>query len=370
MTKNIYLAICCFLLLTLSGADVASQNNPKLSPQQAAVVEQLKEELGKIGRSLGKIGRSRHIDATEMRQIIDVGLKNLDPILVGKHVVFSKKWLDYVGTNKPLTRQQFEHWRNRIDKVYDCFADLTGQPPAGGKKIFIDIGNQNDLKLESYKLAHAHNRVNIICFARDSKRFLPLVMHEIKTGSTSYTMIHEMAHIFADNKRWEAESESIANFLTMYALENAGFWYGMPSPRPPNIKVLTRGKELRTRTYKKLLESFQKNKIKPFQSDYEYDSVYDAYLMGLVEIVGWNTIKKAIRSYNDTNYVPKRKYQGDPKIVASREFFDRIEHFSGQKNVLRSGPDRGSLLDQYFPVKITPINNTPSNTYQLFPPQR
>jgi hypothetical protein len=61
-------------------------------------------------------------------------LNNLDPVLVGKHVVFSKKFLDHIGPNKSITAQQFAIMRDRTDRVYDAYKELTGSPPGAGEK--------------------------------------------------------------------------------------------------------------------------------------------------------------------------------------------------------------------------------------------
>jgi hypothetical protein len=358
----------------LSGANVAAQSASKLSSQQAATVEQLKNQLVQTSGNACLLQNTAR-NSAERQRVVNAALNNLDPILVGRNVVFSKVWLISVDTNKTLTRQQFEAWRNRVDKLYDCFWDLTGQPPAGGRKVFIDYRPQKDFDFHSDGLphnGHAHGGTSVICLNWNSEKFSQRLKHEVKTGSTEGIMIHEMGHIFASQKTWVAEEETIANFLTMYALEKGGFWYGMPKPTPhPAVLGLMKGKEYRAYISQKAWERYQKNTIRPFISkqDYAgshgYDSVYDFYLVGLVEVAGWDAIKKAIRSYNDDSYKPQYTYQGDLQKVRAREFFDRIVHFSGKPNVLRSLPDRGALLDRHLNVTVKaaapPKQSYPSN---------
>ena len=366
--KNVQRAVVIVVAVSMMLADADAQTLSRLSETQKQTVAQLKAELTQK-LEIAKRSTAKCVDAAEIQQIVDVALNDIPSIFVGRNVVFSKKWISYVGNDgkKPLTEQQFSAWRNRVDRIYDCLEDLTGQPPRAGTKIFVNLISRKDST--GAFAAHAHIWCNIICFDWHTKNFLPILTHEIKYGSTYSTMIHEIAHFFSYREPWDAESESIVNVLMAYVLENTNLWYGLPDGLSSRISSadayftdpLTKGKQLRVRTYSAPLRRFESNTIEPFHTivpfqSYKFNGAYDLYLLGLVEMAGWDAIKKGIRSYYDPSYKPRYIYQGDQKHVRARDFFDRIAHFSERPDVLQSLPDKGSLLDKCFPVTIIPVS--------------
>ena len=46
-----------------------------------------------------------------------------DPVLIGRYVVFSTEWLELVGNGRDgtVTRRQFQAWRDRVDRLYECY---------------------------------------------------------------------------------------------------------------------------------------------------------------------------------------------------------------------------------------------------------
>jgi predicted ATPase len=135
MTRNIYLAV--FISLLFSFVNAKAQNNPRLSPQQAAVVEQVKKDLIRWQPCF-----LRDFPANERSQRLEEALSNLDPVLVGKYVVLSKRWLTYIGNDRnrfPVTRAEFTRWVNLLDELYECYEEFVGHRPRGNGIIFIGI---------------------------------------------------------------------------------------------------------------------------------------------------------------------------------------------------------------------------------------
>jgi len=198
---NFFLIPLCLvfaMLLLLSANNNAVAQNTRLSPEQNETMRQL------IAQGYGRLcGGDRFEDA----------IKDIDPILVGRNVVFSNNWLRHIGLNNRLTRQQFERWRIMADEIYDCYEKLTGRPPKYGKKVFIDVN-----RFDGW--AHAHS--NRVCFSEEA--LIRDGAKQIREGST-WAMCHELGHIFSFGKDWEIEPEVAAHFLHFYWYETTGRRY-------------------------------------------------------------------------------------------------------------------------------------------------
>ncbi|MCL2104050.1 MAG: hypothetical protein FWH21_03195 [Kiritimatiellaeota bacterium] len=306
-------------------------------------VTQLKQELKKTMSTAGRNDCLKTVD-------IEADLTGLDPILIGSNIVFSKKWLNQINANA-LTRSDFERWRDNADQVFNAGVRFIGQDaPKNGLKVFIDLAAASNFKKipqspYPYFLAHAHSHTNVICY---NDTTLQDRFTQIKQSDCDCTMIHELGHIFANNRPWEAEPESWANLMVAYVLETAGIRYDEADART----------QYRQRMFNEAQEKFEKaRKVEVFA--YEDGTAYDYYLFGLVDKVGWEAYRKAFRSYYDGSYTLKKykvyqqsdrhNYKGDDKKVCARDFLDRIAYCSGQgEGVLRSLPDKGLLLDRYF----------------------
>jgi len=333
--------------MLLSDANkTAGQNTSHLPPQKAAVVKQMKDEFAKRHYLCGCIMDNPSLDnaATNARKrLVEEMLDNLDPILVGKHVVFSKKFLNHIGPNKSITAQQFEIMRDRTDRVYEAYKELTGKAPGAGEKVFINIAPEAYMRMPSGGYAGAHAHANMFCFNETG------VANGLKAAASHNSlpggMTHELAHVFAYATNWEVNPESVVPLLEAYAFETV-----------PAAQIgSTPGNKHRIGRFEAALNNFRNNKIEAFALDDPADSGYgahafDFYLMGLVDKGGWETYKKVIRSYADEPHVIHARFPGG-QAGKARDFFNRIERFSGKNGVLRSLPDNGALLDKHFNVQ-------------------
>ena len=326
---KILLASLFISVVLSSGANkAAGQNTAHLPPQKTAVVKQLKEEAAKRQFYLGCI--TGNLAVNERQRLVEEMLDNLDPILVGKHVVFSKKWRNYIGPNKSITAQQFESLRDRTDRVYDAYKELIGRAPKAGEKVYIEIRPAEYFRKPNggHVAGHAHS--NAFCINENFVR------------NSMGTLMHELAHVFAYATNWEVKAESIVPLLMAYAYET--------------IPGETLGNRHRISRFEAALNNFRTNKIEAFALDDPDDSGYgahafDFYLLGLVDKVGWETYKKVFRTYADEPHVTIARFPGG-QAGKARDLFDRIERLSGKPGVLRSLPDKGELLDKYFSVQV------------------
>jgi|GEM_PF-2238518 len=330
------------VVLSCGANKAAGQNTSHLPPQKAAVVKQLKEEVAKRQFYLGCITGS--LAANERQRLVEEMLDNLDPVLVGRNVIFSKKWLNYIGPNKSITAQQFESIRDRTDRVYDAYKELTGRAPKAGEKVYIEIRPAEYFRKPGGGHAGGHAHSNTFCC--NETGVASGLMSAASRNTVPGVITHELAHVFADATNWEINSESAVPLLEAYAFETV-----------PAAQIgATSGNRHRISRFEQSLDRFRKNNIVAFALDEAGASGYEAqafdfYLLGLVDKVGWETYKKVIRTYADEPFVSLTRFPGG-QAGKARDFFDRIERFSGKPGVLRSLPDRGELLDKYFSGQV------------------
>jgi len=343
MTKTVYLAVCCFFLFVLSSTDIAAQDLSHLPPDKQAVVKQVQEKLNGSGR----ICFSTSSNMLIYKEVVVKALDKIDPILVGKNVVFDKKWLDgVVGDGKPLTRRQFEAWRNRVDRIYDCYEDFTGSNPG---KVYIDLQPHGKFSHAS-TTGHAH-RAGGGCLNIDSG-YNKERWRAIANGFDSYVLMHEMGHAFSMGKIWCLDEESIAELMVAYAMEKGGARIDTINASNP--------KNHRQARYNQSLNASRGKDFPVSSEQSESPSLCRLYMFGMVEKVGWDVYKQTIHSYDGVRFSI-----GEIPIL---DFIKRLEHFSG-KPILRTLPDKGALLDKgigaervntYIPKNLQPkVANAP-----------
>ena len=374
-TQGIYLAC----VLAFAFGNVPAQCT-QLSPQQHETV-----------RLFLKTTLPRYVCLCEgfnvpMSQTMENAVKNIDPVLVSRYLIFSKNWLEFIGEdeNRQVTRQQFKKWTGNLDQLYECYETFMGQKPFETDVIFINLhGPQNPSK----GVAHAY--IGTICVNAESGAPFDNLLSEIRfRGTPGYVMLHELAHCFSmggplAQKDWTGELETVAELLVSYALEKGNFEFGYPGKISGTIH--------RQNLFKAAANNLENETIKPFS--YDNGSAYDLYMFGLVDKVGWDTLKKVIHSYHKGTYTQKKKYDNSQKILAPgkfqfvfphriHEFFDRVAHFHNEareqaktdplvlqtipiegrnltgEQVLRSFPDEGWFLNEYFTVPTKP-NSSP-----------
>ena len=315
------------------------------TPEKVAVVEQLRKDLN-----------NRRLTPAIQEKVDN--FYNADPILVGEHVVFSHNWIEYIGPSKQLSRQQFEVWKDKVDMLYKKYVELIGKTPVHGEKILINVRPfSNNSKVGGL----ASNSSNIFCFnSNDASSFRAELREIAIRGSTGMTIMHEMAHIFSSGNRWNVDYESTVDLIMSYAMEtNPMLYYGRPPQNMSNFNKVA-GNQHRHRFIQHAVDKFKNNRINAFGGG---GDAYSFYTLGLVDKIGWDTYKQVFRSYDDPGFEPNI-YANELRPARARDFFDRIEHFSGKPDVLRSLPDNGALLSRHFNAYVMQRNLVPLSREQ------
>ena len=181
-------------------------------------------------------------------------------------------------------------------------------------------------------------------------------------------MLHEIAHMFGPPEMgWLACSETMANLKVAYAAEKLGVQFGFPPEYGTFVSTwsatgnfstyrgIFRGTQYRMYEFDKARRNLINGYIKPFAACAFGGSVFDFYIFGLIEEIGWEPYRKAFHSYLDRDFTPAYTYSGERAHTRARDFLDRLVHFSGSPNLLSNGPDNGRLLE-VFEVTRTPRN--------------
>ena len=341
-----------------------AQQNTRLSPAQQQTVQQLVDELRGVNFT----------DACgiDIRFLTESGGRNIDPILVGRNLVFCQDWLARLR-DRSITGPQFRRFRDTLDDVYDAFADFLGRPPRRGEKIFVnvnkDISRRSDRTTTTRTEGHAHPAYNVICVPPHTRLWINVIR---SNDIMPFTEIHEIAHTFSVQapRHWVAETETVANWLTSYAVEKLDFrlCYN-PSMRTsisffdgrltdaridhPDLQIF-RGTQYRAFEFNKAHANFRRGvhtMPKWAKASYEDGSAYAYIMFGLPNRVGWEAIAQAVRSYNDSNFVQTRSFQGDRQNVMVHNFLYRVAHFSNRKDDLL-WQDAVIVVNHHFPVTV------------------
>lgn len=242
--------------------------------------------------------------------------------------MFSKEWSPYVGDGKKVSQTSFQTYRNDVDRLYTCYAGLIGATPKDGSKVYVDI------------IDHANNIPAIFDF--DGVNYIgyagldEFVWESLNDAGQLGYLRKPMTDTFVKNID-PKKNNSLNDLFQSYTFEHNGL-----NPYKGKSKDW-----YRKSVYDKSVKEFNKGKLDAFKESEHEVCAYDMYLLGLVDKVGWDTYEKALRSYKTRGYQSK-SYSGDSSVVAARDLLDRIEFYSGKKDVLRSLPDKGKLLDLHF----------------------
>ena len=339
--------------LFLSFALIFAASAAEYTPQQQQTIAQLKQQMAGM----------RNFDCSTSERVgvprvIIAMLDDIDPLLVGKNVIFSDRWLDYIGEEKSISRTRFADFVSKMDRAHDAFADLVGNNTTSRRKLFIDISYKQEETDHGLVAAHAHVMRDIICVAAPKENFW---FEVTRHGSWSATLLHEIGHMFAPPTiGWRANAETFANLKVAYALETLNARFGVLGVNARGNRTRGtqfRGNQYRTYEFNMAVQKFRRNEMTSFAyCSCQTGSAFDFYIYGLVDRVGWETYKKAFHSYQDPAFVSEYAYSGERVHVQARDFIDRLAFFSGKPDVLSSLPDRGALLDEHFPVTVRKLS--------------
>ena len=268
---------------------------------------------------------------------------NINPLLEGRNIYFDDEWLRYISSvEHPLriSETDFAKWRDRSDMVYDAYVYLTGVLPRKGEKIKIEI---KDIKAA----AQAATKSALIQYSYGGVADgLDMIN---KYDSWVLVQMHELSHIFdwenGKKRGWCAESESLANFKIIFAMEalDAKFFcreFQWTKIVGEGGNIMASGDSFREGVLDEIKNRHIQNTLSTFSSEGRNTaSEFDYYLYTLSKHVGWEPIMLAFRSYTNKK-LENLLYEKETRSVRqARTFIERIAHYSGSQELLKQISD-------------------------------
>ena len=122
------------------------------------------------------------------------------------------------------TSADFDTWLSCMDKVYNCYKDLTGYTPYNSRKIEMKSTRDN---LNDYMGITDGNNYWWVVFGyytggstvfKHAKAFYQGHMRRLSQDDWGDTPMHELSHVF-DNYKWNFDSETLAQLKLYYVIE-------------------------------------------------------------------------------------------------------------------------------------------------------
>ena len=333
--------------------------------QQQTIDTQIEERLAQIRRiesSVMPLNRLALLAPTNARIAAqNQMIQSINPILVGRNIVFSTDWLQHIGNGQDqMTAAQFALWRDRTDRIYDAMAYLTGILPFYGERVTINIKTREELlrnMVVANASAHAHGWEPVFCYNIDDLQF---TIYNVRRGSWSFIQIHEMAHIFDFGTgiftlSGMSKNESMANFIAAFAMDVTGahfFSFEFSPAFDHNNNGIVRGQNFRDSIIALTRQSRQNGNLRPFTPHGSHTScAFSKYLHESVNRIGWKPVMLAFRSYKDMRLLRlvSHNFNNGTNPGRARDFFGRIQDFSGNPN-LKQSITGGVVLNQHFNI--------------------
>ena len=292
-------------------------------------------------------------------------IEALNPILIGRNVVFSESWLELVD-GETVTEEHLKMFIEYADTMYEHMAYFVGALPAQGERTVVtNVNSADNFYYEFLRGAGAYangaNHIMLSNYLSWNQQRLAAVAPNL----VCRIFAHEIGHSFGcssiDNPLGTLlEPENFANLLAAYVQDSIegltfSYWEGLDYYDDSNLN------NFRELSFEIALQAYRNEDIGLFDNiygDYRH-SAFAFYSFGLVEIVGWDVYRLVFLSFIDPNF--ERNCLMPTDIWAAwgnsfttlengtKEFFTRIGLFYGDMSVLLSLPDEGELIQRFFP---------------------
>lgn len=265
-------------------------------------------------------------------------------IVAGNYVGFQESARRFIGPCREtqITEQEMRRWLNNMDRFFKKCEEFTGTRPKNNLgKAFIVISNRTGLPTASA----AVGSINL-----PERFFVRTMLSQVRSTQNPITfdIMHEMSHLFHvihhPNRHPWSQNETAAELIHAYAMENpvGNFEY----LRGANGAARRHGLLTSTATGNRgainhfmdgvnNLIAGRNHGFNRFGTKHERDNLYNMYMLGLPDVVGWDTMSKAVRSYyQDSEFRPTRTYTANATTVSqanAHEFFDRVAFFHNLK---------------------------------------
>jgi len=282
-----------------------------------------------------------------------------DPLLTTDNIGFHERARRFIGPNRSnqVTPQEFTAWLRNKDRAFRKYEEFTGTRPNNSLgRAGVALTLSSDGAINEGFTAGTASGLGLMGYNNTS--FLEL-LREVRTRRepTTFIAMHELAHLFHVHRNdhnphpW-SQTETAAELIHAYAMENDNFEYSSGT-------VTERGAIRRQRYLNVALNHFiggvdnliagRDSGFNRFGARHDRDNLYNLYMFGLPDVMGWDTMSRAVRSYyQDSTFVPTKMYTRSGMVdhatsifqharSNAHEFADRVAFFHDEA---RNDPER------------------------------
>ena len=341
--------------------------------QMSKSQQELRQAVAEMRAELADIRQQSEFFSDDwLRGVVGSELSEVNPILVGRNIVFDNNFLDYIGDdeNGIITQENFIQWRDNLDNAFDALVYLTGRLPKDGQKVFVNLDNS---ALSGLAEGRAYNHMSQITLTRF---WIEGELDRVnRTGSPGFLALHELAHVFEIQQPFRGHGESMANFFVSFMMDitQTGIterdMHGEAARGDFDDEKLLTGQDFRDWQLERALQehnSSDEHALFP-RSARSTHSQFDLWLYELVEKIGWKPFVQAFRSYSDEQFQQTRDYvyySSNPLINENgtrnsgelgqvRELLLRVAHFADNPELIQSLTG-GERFDERLNVEPMP----------------
>ncbi len=242
------------------------------------------------------------------------------------------------------TNSNFNAWLSRMDKVYNCYKDLTGYTPYNSKKI--EMRSTRDNLNDYFDITDGNNYWWVVFGYFDGTNIFKYgnayykgLMRRLKYGDWGWLPMHEMSHVF-DYYKWNFDSETLAQFKAYYAMEQLG----------AKVYDCTENEEVLWYTGSEYYDYLRNNRFKESYANSFEKGIYKsegfaALLIDIEREIGWDAFKKTFRYFGSLS-----KYLSDGEKL--KLFLTKLKDYSG-KDVLGYINSRDTrIIESQFDIDL------------------
>ena len=252
------------------------------------------------------------------------------------------------SADKALTSDlAFNTWLSRMDKVYNCYKDLTGYTPYNSKKIEMR-STRNNLN-DYFDIVDGENYWWVVFGYFDGTNIFKYgnayykgLLRRLKSNDWGWLPMHEMSHVF-DNYKWNFDSETLAQFKAYYAMEQL------------NAKVYdcTENEDVMWYTGSEYYDYLKSNRFKESYDNSFGKGIYKsegfaALLIDIERKTGWSAFKKTFRYFSGLPYSKLPDDDGGTLKL----FLTKLKDYSGVDVLSYISSRDTRIIESHFGISL------------------
>lgn len=241
----------------------------------------------------------------------------------------------------------FSTWLNRMDRVYECYKELTGYSPYNSKRI--DMRSTRNNLNEYFAAEDGENYWWIVLGYFDDTSVFKFgnayykgLLRRLKNDDWGDTPMHELSHVF-DNYKWNFDSETLVQLKEYYAMEqlNAKIY---DCAENGNVQWYTGSEYYDYLKTNRLIESYDNS----FENGIYKSEGFAALLIDIEREIGWNPFKKTFRYFSDLSYSQIPDDSGEKLKM----FLTKLKDYSGVDVLSYISAGDTGIIESHFGIAL------------------